>query len=346
MGPKRDLVGEMEKAVRKRGLKFGVSNHTAFNVQFFQWNHLNGYDAKDPGNRDLYGTPIILEEGLEQMRVKPEEQDENKGRRDWFARTRDKVRPSSRDVDRWLERTKELADLYQPDLYYFDWGHREPEFEPGCREFGSHYYNKAIEWGKGTFGSPEVVLNYKTRWFTKGSAVRDFERGGMDDIADMVWQTDDCVYDDHNWGYVPGVAIKPTNLIVDQLMDIISKRGVLMLSFAPKADGTFPEDQKVMMSELGAWLKQCGEAVYATRPYEVYGEVGDQWYAKNDIGRKTMKATAEDVRFTRNKENTVLYASLLEWPGDQVVLETFKGVDLSGIKSCLLYTSPSPRDRG
>lgn len=336
MGPKRDLVGEVATAVRKKGLKFGVSNHTAFNVQFFQWNHINGYDAKDPASRDLYGTPVVLKEGLDELRVKPEEQDENKGRWAWFARSRDQLRPSPRDVQRWIDRTKELADLYQPDLYYFDWGHRLEEFEPGRREFGAHYYNKAIEWGKGTFGSPEVVLNYKSRWYKPGSAVRDYERGGMDKIGDMVWQTDDCVYDDHNWSYVPGVAIKPTNTIVDQLMDVISKRGVLMLSFAPKADGTFPEDQQVMMRELGSWLKTCGEAVYATRPYEVYGEVGSHWYEKDEHGRKKMIATAEDIRFTRNKANTVLYATLLKWPGEKLLIKTLAGADLSGIKQVKL----------
>ncbi|QBG46780.1 alpha-L-fucosidase [Verrucomicrobia bacterium S94] len=336
MGPKRDLVGEIEKAVRKKGLKFGVSNHTAFNVQFFQWNHINGYDAKDPANRDLYGEPVILEKGLEHARVKPEEQTENKGRWAWFARTRDKVRPSPRDVQRWIDRTKELADLYRPDLYYFDWGHRLEEYEPGRREFGAHYYNQAIEWGKGEYGAPGVVLNYKSRWYKPGSAVRDYERGGMDKIGDMVWQTDDCVYDDHNWSYVPGVAIKPTNTIVDQLMDIISKRGVLMLSFAPKADGTFPEDQKKMMRELGDWLNINGEAVYGTRPYEVYGEVGDQWYEKDVHGRIKMEATKEDIRFTRNKENNILYATLLKWPGEHVLIETLAGADLSGVESVML----------
>ncbi|MBK1875902.1 alpha-L-fucosidase [Pelagicoccus mobilis] len=336
MGPKRDLVGEIAEAVRAKGLKFGVSNHTAFNVQFFQWNHINGYDAKDPENQDLYGTPIFLKGGLEALRVKPEEQDTREGRWAWFARSRDQLRPSPRDVQRWIDRTKELADLYQPDLYYFDWGHREPEFEPGRREFGAHYYNKAVEWGKGEYGSPGVVLNYKSRWYKPGTAVRDYERGGMDKIGNMVWQTDDCVYDDHNWSYVPGVAIKPTNHIVDQLMDIVSKRGVLMLSFAPKSDGTFPDDQKKMMRELGAWLKINGEAVYATRPYEVYGEVGDKWYEKDKHGRKKMVATSDDIRFTRNKANDVLYATILDWPGRKLLIKTLAGADVSGIASIKL----------
>ncbi|MAI20223.1 MAG: alpha-L-fucosidase [Kiritimatiellaceae bacterium] len=333
MGPKRDLVGEVEKAVRKKGLKFGVSNHTAWNYCFFQWNHINGYDARDPAYEDLYGNPIIPE-GLDKLTVADDEQ-YGKDRWKWFGRTRYLIKPSERDLDRWIERTIELADMYQPDLYYFDWGHKPPEFDSRNREFGAHYYNRGIEWGKGAYGSPGVVINHK-KVFKPGSAVRDFERGGMDHLADRVWQTDDCVYDDHNWGYVPGVAIKPTNTIIDQFMDIISKRGVLMLSFAPKPDGTFPEDQKKMMRELGAWLEVCGEAVYGTRPYEVFGEVGEEWGKPNDVGYKTYVATTKDIRFTRNKANTVLYATLLEWPGEKAYIKTLGSVDMDDVKSVKL----------
>ncbi|TWT84229.1 Alpha-L-fucosidase [Planctomycetes bacterium CA13] len=331
MGPQRDLVGEIAEAVRKRGLKFGVSNHTAWNSTFFQWNHINGYDAKDPANQDLYGNPII-EPGMDKIRIK-----EGEERGSWLKRSRDTIQPSERDLDRWLARTKELANLYKPDLYYFDWGMNPPIFESRRKAFASYYYNNAIDSGKGKFGSPQVVLNYKN-WatFKPGTAVRDFERGGMDNIAEMVWQTDDCVYDDHNWGYVPGVAIKPTNTIVDELMDIISKRGVLMLSFAPKADGTFPDDQKAMMRELGAWLKVCGEAVYATRPYDVFGEVSEAWNKKDEHGRKTYHGTGKDIRFTRNKNNNVLYATALDWPGERMVVQSLAESDLDGIQSVRL----------
>ena len=34
MGPNRDLIGELATAVRKQGLKFGVSNHGIENFQF------------------------------------------------------------------------------------------------------------------------------------------------------------------------------------------------------------------------------------------------------------------------------------------------------------------------
>lgn len=334
MGPKRDFVGELAQAMRKRGLKYGVSNHSAWNYMFFQWNHINGYDAKDPAYRDLYGTPIIAP-GADKIRIKPEEQIEK--RQDWLKRSRGVVQPSERDLNRWLARTKELCDLYQPDLYYFDWGMNPPIFESRRKAFGAHYYNKALAWGKGSFGIPNVVLNYKS-WntFAPGSAVRDYERGGDDNIADMVWQTDDCVYDDHNWGYAKGIPIKPANTIVDQLMDIISKRGVLMLSFAPRADGSFPEDQQVMMRELGAWLKVCGEAVYATRPYGVFGERPGAEAPRDAHGRAIHEGGPEDIRFTRNKANTVLYATVLDWPGQRLLIKTLAASDLTGIKSVRL----------
>ena len=331
MGPKRDLVGEIEKAVRKRGLKFGVSNHTAWNYAFFQWNHINRYDATNPEYQDLYGNPIV-QKSADTVRIYNGEE-----RKTWIPRSRGLVKPSERDMNRWLARTKELADMYKPDLYYFDWGFKLPIWESRRKEFGAHYYNSAVKNGKGTFGNPNVVLNYKSKFYAEGSAVRDYERGGMKTIGKMVWQTDDCVYDDHNWGFVEGTPIKPTNMIVDQLMDIISKRGVLMLSFAPRPDGTFPEEQKTMMFELGAWLKICGEAVYKTRPYEVFGDVGDKWGETNETGHKMYTATTKDVRFTRNKKNTVLYITSLKWPENgKLLIQSLSKLDLKTLKSIKL----------
>ena len=329
MGPKRDLVGEMAMAVRANGLKFGVSNHSGWNFQFYQWNHINGYDAKVPDTKDLYGAPNITT-NMSKVQYKSGD-----GKFEWRKYGRNPVRPSEYDLKMWLAKSKELADLYQPDLYYFDWGFREPEFEPNRRAFAAHYYNQAINWGKGSFGDPQVVINYKNNHFAEGSAVRDYERGLHLEIADQVWQTDDSVYAGHNWSYVPNTPIKSANHIIDKLMDIISKRGVLMLAFGPKADGTFPEDQKQVIYQLGDWLKICGEAVYATRPYEIFGEVGKHWYDKDKEGHKLFIATKEDVRYTRNKANDTLYITMLKW-NDKIILKSLKGLDLSNLQSATL----------
>lgn len=330
MGPKRDLVGEISKAVRKKGLKFGVSNHSAWNSTFFTWNHVNKYDAADIANQDLYGNPIIspILDTIQYI--------EGEGRKGWLERVNGTSIPSDRDLNRWIARTKELADLYQPDLYYFDWGMNTKFFESRRKEFGAHYYNKALEWKKGKFGNPGVVINYKNEAFAKGSAVHDHERGGEGKIAPMVWQTDDCVYDGHTWGYSEGVPIKKANTIIDELVDIVSKRGVLMLSFAPKADGTFPEDQKKLARDMGAWLKVCGEAIYATRPWVKHGEGYDK--------KSREKPNVANVRFTRSKSKTELYATLIEWQEREVVIKSINNTTLSkhNIKKiCLLGINKS-----
>ena len=93
-GPRRDFVAELQKAVKARGLKIGVSNHSAWNGHFFQFNHANGFDASDPSTQTLYGRGGV----------------------------------DSLDIAAWWERTTELAEKYQPDLYYFDWGWNIPPF--------------------------------------------------------------------------------------------------------------------------------------------------------------------------------------------------------------------------
>lgn len=281
MGPKRDLLGEVEKAVRAKGLKFGVSNHSGWNYEFFKFNHINNYDAKDTTFQDLYGNPII---------------------------SGTTARPSDRDLRRWAARTSELCDKYKPDLYYFDWDINDIAFETLRKEFAAHYYNKGVEWG-GQFGKPGVVLNYKDKAFPVGAAVLDHERGGESTIPDKVWQTDDCVYAGDNWGYVENVPAKSPNTIIDELVDIVSKRGVLMLSFGPRPDGTFPDDQVKLMQSMGDWLKICGEAIYSTRPWSAFGE-GPAISSKS----KKLIYTSEDIRFTRNKAKTTLYAFLMDWP--------------------------------
>ena len=56
------------------------------------------------------------------------------------------------------------------------------------------------------------------------------------------------------------------------LADIVSKNGNLMLSVPLQRDGQPDADEIKIVSEIGAWLKVNGEAIYATRPWKIYGE--------------------------------------------------------------------------
>ena len=112
-GPKRDIVGEWANAARKRGLRFGVSEHLSNTYDWLAPAHTSDttgpfagvpYDGTDPAFADLYhdytGQPADFARTAEAMgRVAP---------------------------DRWklqyFRRIKDLIDQYQPDLLYTDGG--------------------------------------------------------------------------------------------------------------------------------------------------------------------------------------------------------------------------------
>ena len=166
------------------------------------------------------------------------------------------------------------------------------------------------------------------------AGVRDLERKKMVDIQKHVWQTDTSI-SIHSWGYSTEDEYRTADQLIDSLMDIISKNGIMMLNFGPRADGSVPSEYKNVLLDMGAWLKVCGEAVYSTRPYRVFGE-GPPMDTKQED--HSFVYTAEHIRFTRSKDNSVIYATALDWPGKSMLIKTFtKGkVDLSGVKSVRL----------
>src|ERR1035437_8818292 len=109
--------------------------------------------------------------------------------------------------------------------------------------------------------------------------------------------------------------------VVRMLADIVSKNGNLMLSVPLQRDGQPDADEIKIVSEIGAWLKVNGEAIYATRPWKIYGEgpstqTSDkgQFDGQSDVSNKPF--TSEDVRFTQSKNGKLLFAIVLEIPKD------------------------------
>jgi len=56
------------------------------------------------------------------------------------------------------------------------------------------------------------------------------------------------------------------------LVDIVSKRGALLLNIGPRADGTIPEPEREILLDIGKWLGTYGDALYGTSPWRVFGE--------------------------------------------------------------------------
>ncbi len=286
MGPRRDIVGELAEAVRAEGLVFGVSYHRAENWWFYNGGKEIPSDVQDPRYSGLYGPA--------QPRETP---------------------PDEKFLTEWLLRACELVDKYRPQIFWFDWyiAEQHKAFEPYLRLFAAYYYNRAAEWGIG------VAINYKLHAFPEGTAVLDIERGKLDRMHPFFWQTDTSICK-RSWGYIKNHDYRTPDSIVDDLVDIVSKNGCLLLNIAPRPDGTIPEEQQQILREIGKWLEINGEAIYGTRPWIVYGEGPTKVVGGMFKELETPPFTGRDIRFTC--KGKVLYAIALADPGEEMLIQS------------------------
>ena len=157
-----------------------------------------------------------------------------------------------------------------------------------------------------------MAINYKNASFPEKAAVFDVERGQLPGIRPEFWQTDTSV-SKNSWGYVAKQDYKTAGAIVDDLVDIVSKNGALLLNIGPRPDGTIPEPEQEILLEIGRWLEVNGEAIYGTRPWDVYGEGPTEVVGGSFNDTKRQAFTGQDIRFTTKPG--ALYAIALAWPG-------------------------------
>ena len=228
----------------------------------------------------------------------------------------------------WLAKLKEIIDNYKPDIIYQDFNLHLIS-QPILLQFLAYYYNKAVGWNK------EVVATYKDGLNTK-CAVLDYERGGPPDITDNYWLTDDAI-SSSSWCYTEGISYYSKEQILHAFIDRVSKNGNMVLNISPKADGTIPQAQKDVLLAMGAWLKKYGEAIYSTRAWEKYGEGPTKMGAVFGVMGAPIKGTSKDIRYTRSKDYTTLYAILLGWDKSEkeISLKTLSSdrIDLKNLKS-------------
>jgi alpha-L-fucosidase len=175
--------------------------------------------------------------------------------------------------------------------------------EENWKDFIAYYYNAGERWGK------EVMITQKGGSAPLSCSVLDIEGGifpdgvwewaGMTKPQKQRWQKDVPI--GNYWAYAEGVGCRPVNMLVDGIVDRISKNGVTLLDVAPKADGTLPEAQVNGLKELGKWMAVNKEALHAAKPAPFTEGGVDTWEAGT-------------IRFT--EKGPYLYAIELgnEWP--------------------------------
>ena len=296
MGPHRDVIGDLAKAVRAEGLHFGVSSHRVEHNFYLGVGRAIASDINDPEYAAFYGP---AHNWLENKNHSP--------------LSNDFTYVSSAWADDWLARSSEIVEKYHPEVIYFDWWIGQPSTRANLTRFAAFYYNASLK-----YGDHVGVINYKDWAMAEHSAILDVERGQLGDIRALTWQTDTSV-GNKSWGNIKSETFKSPQFVIDQLVDVVSKNGNLLLNIGPRSDGTIPEEVQQVLRDVGSWLAVNGDAIYGSRPWRVYGE-GPTKVAEGAFhDTETATYTAEDFRFT-TKANA-LYAIELGWPasGETVI---------------------------
>ncbi len=292
VGPHRDIIGEFSKSAKKYGVPFGVSSH---DDRFLHWwlpafgadktgpqkgvpydGNMTKADGKgkwweglDPAN--LYGLP-------------PEKRTD-----EWVESVK----------KTWLKRHTELVTKYNIDMVWFD-GYGFPYKEYGkelCRRFLANDYKEHNKFTKvvvGKMGNEQAV-------------VKDIERGGANKILMVPWQG---ITTFRTWFYKEDPESKykhNARTIIELLSDYMSKNGNLLLNVELLPDGTIPPKQKDMLDDIGNWVNTNAEAIYASKPWKIYGDNLNSFLNErnSNLSETDLKAQKEKAKKEQFNERTL-----------------------------------------
>lgn len=319
IGPHKDILALWKTAANHNGMPFGISEHLG--ASFSWWRVNKGcdkfgpyagvpYDGNDPAYADFY-------------HANQEHGTENPGNfAPWYTANK-----NFRAY--WLRCIGEMIDKFQPDLLYTDgdlpfgdpWhgepggpGPDEADYAEGLQAV-SKLYNTSIE----KHGDNRAVYLQKDRHpdiFHVG--VLDIEKSQLPGIMPDPWHTDTCI---GNWFYDVHSPYKRPEQIVEMLVDIISKNGNMLLNILQRPDGTIDDDAEYILDRLAKWFAVCGEAVYGTRPWRVFGE-GDTRVKIEGFTEDKTDWNRNDFRFVQ-KDGAVYAFMMGAQGGETMTLRSF-----------------------
>lgn len=319
VGPQKDICGMWRRAAKKYNLPFGLTEHLG--ASFSWWKTNKGcdsygpyqgvpYDGNDSEYRDFYHDNYEHVDGRGDTF------------RPWYTKNE-----AFRQY--WSDVMKEIIDKYQPELLYSDGelpfgGYTDaPEagYQPDEKEYKhglemlAYFYNSSIGWN-GT--NQAVYLQKDRRPEVYNVGILDIEKSQLSGAAEKPWHTDTCI---GNWFYDAKQNYKKCDQVIEMLVDIVSKNGNMLLNILQRPDGIIDEEARFLLTELAGWNKVCGEGIYGTRPWKVFGEGETRVDTEGFTERKTGWGVS-DYRFTAKDQ--YVYAFVMKIPESHVcVLKSF-----------------------
>ena len=215
----------------------------------------------------------------------------------------------------WENIVYEVVDKYSPDMIWFDSGSRRIPEQNFLNVFAHHFNALASRNQQGM-----VFTKEKNRF--ENIRTLDTEQGGLKEMSARYWMTDITI-STKGWCYIQNQEYKDIDLLIKNMIDVWSKRGVVLLNVSPTASGIINQAQQDRLIALGDWMNTFGEAVYNTRSHGIYG-YGTALHQKGAYAEQsaTMKYTDSDIRFTKSKDGRFLYVFILGQPkeGEEVTI--------------------------
>ncbi|KAG5750428.1 hypothetical protein H9Q70_006920 [Fusarium xylarioides] len=219
----------------------------------------------------------------------------------------------------WFDKHREMLDHVQPDIIWNDFSLDSPG-----------YY--------ADFDGPCAVAE-KKRLFshTTSIALLSGTKRSSRLISILTWDSATRP-PASSWSYTVGIKYYSSKAMVHSLLDRISKNGNMLLNISPTAVGVLPNEQLKVLQDIGDFLGRYGESIFSTRAWDIYGEGPNQ--VTGGSFTAPLQGNSSDIRFTRNKDADVLYATVLGWPDDKQISISSLGsdalVDLKSLKSIVL----------
>ncbi|MFN5327355.1 MAG: alpha-L-fucosidase [Bacteroidota bacterium] len=211
-----------------------------------------------PAKRDLLA-PLFSELRKRQLKVGTYFSLIDWSRNDYDQFKKDSIRYKLRDQPaRWKQfqlffqsQIQEISALYNPDLFWFDgdWEHNAEEWE-------SVKVRNAI-----LAKNPNAVINGRLAGY--GDYVTPEQNIPVTKPAYNWWEL--CMTINNNWGFqFRDTNWKKPNEIITLFADVVGNGGNLLLDIGPKEDGTIPEEQREVLTELGKWNRKHERAIFGT----------------------------------------------------------------------------------
>ncbi len=237
IGPRRDLLGDLSKSVRSKGLKMG------FYYSIPDWESI----PRTLEPLEYY----VRTEFAEKYGLDPETY-------------RDEV---------LLPQLHELVRKFEPELIFSDAGEwlYNDEFWK-TKEFLAWLYNESAckdvvvvndRWSK---GMPAKHGDYFS------SEYKDADI----DLASKPWEESRGIGGSYGYNRAENINdYSSSKELIIELVDIVSRGGNLLLNVGPTADGRIPVIMQERLLDIGNWLKVNGEAIYGSRKYVVSNQKDD-----------------------------------------------------------------------